>query len=288
MPRKKKPVAVDPLEQAEAAGAAYADEQFAGSYFLEWVRDQMHEAEEMRQRDPNSVIRLETKGDYQQVAKNMLQQLRWDVARDIHDADLRSQLGDNPSKEARQAFFDGFNQRTRDQTIVNWLADEVEQVHRDMVDQQRLPGVQAREAPRAKVGITPEQRAAVNAALEHYGAFLSNDDFIANRDKVLGVRVEVSKGRLRMVSREGNLLASYPVANIGTGVANFVEQFWYWKPLARERGRSANEMRVHARGGPQPVDDPLTRSRTTSTSARAGSSCSRSTSARYPASSSRS
>jgi hypothetical protein len=78
--------------------------------------------------------------------------------------------------------------------------------------------------------MTPEQRDVIAAALRHYGADLSDTGFIARGEKVLSVRPEISKGRLRMVSSSGQLLASYPAAHLASGVANFVEKFWYWKP----------------------------------------------------------
>jgi hypothetical protein len=78
--------------------------------------------------------------------------------------------------------------------------------------------------------MTPEQHAVVLAALHHYGAGLSATGFIFRGEKVLGVKPEISKGRLRMVSATGQLLASYPASKLGTGVADFVESFWYWKP----------------------------------------------------------
>ena len=79
-------------------------------------------------------------------------------------------------------------------------------------------------------GMTPEQHAVILAALQHYGAGLADTGFISRGEKVLGVRPEVRKGRLRMVTATGQLLASFPAAHIATGIAEFVERFWYWKP----------------------------------------------------------
>lgn len=64
----------------------------------------------------------------------------------------------------------------------------------------------------------------IAAALAPYGARLTDEGFIARGDKVLGVRVEVRKGRLRMLSGE-NLLASFPARDVARGVAQFVERF---------------------------------------------------------------
>ena len=78
----------------------------------------------------------------------------------------------------------------------------------------------------------PEQRDAIVTALARYGAHLTDDGRIATNEKVLGVRLEVRKGRLRALSASsGNLIASFPASRIGLGVADFVEHFWYWKPV---------------------------------------------------------
>jgi hypothetical protein len=77
-----------------------------------------------------------------------------------------------------------------------------------------------------------EQRVMVNSALARYGAELTSDDRIAKGGKVTGVRVEIAKGRLRMVGGGDRdiLLATYPASRIDAGVAKFAESFWYWKP----------------------------------------------------------
>jgi hypothetical protein len=98
----------------------------------------------------------------------------------------------------------------------------------------------AYEARRTEV-LTPEQRDVIVAALRHYGADLSSDGFITHGGKVLSVRPEVKKGRLRMISTDGSVQATYPASNLASGVADFVESFWYWKPAsgAREAAREA-------------------------------------------------
>jgi hypothetical protein len=81
----------------------------------------------------------------------------------------------------------------------------------------------------------PEQREVARTALAPYGASLAENDFIRHGEKVLGVRVEVQKNRLRMVSSTGQLLASFPSAKMGKGISEFVERFWYWKPTTLEK-----------------------------------------------------
>lgn len=88
-------------------GERYAEEQITGSYFLEWVYEQMLEASRM---DPSEVLPLDTKSDAQEVARNMLQQLQWDMKRDT-----------NESAE----FFRGVSEYFRNPEVVDWLADEV-------------------------------------------------------------------------------------------------------------------------------------------------------------------
>jgi hypothetical protein len=78
--------------------------------------------------------------------------------------------------------------------------------------------------------MTLEQRTLVAAALHPYGAHLTEDNFIAKGPKVMSVRVDVQKGRLRMLSGTAPL-ASYPAARIEKGVADFVQKFWFWKPM---------------------------------------------------------
>lgn len=77
--------------------------------------------------------------------------------------------------------------------------------------------------------MTLEQKTLVEAALHPYGAHLTDDNFIAKGPKVMSVRVDVQKGRLRMLGG-ASLLASYPAARIEKGVVDFVQKFWFWKP----------------------------------------------------------
>jgi hypothetical protein len=78
--------------------------------------------------------------------------------------------------------------------------------------------------------MTLEQKTLVDAALHRYGAHLTEDNFIAKGPKVMSVHVNVQKGRLRMLGGTG-VLASYPAASIEKGVGDFVQKFWFWKPV---------------------------------------------------------
>lgn len=92
---------------AASAGADYAYNQIQSEYFMDWVRDQLHEASKM---DPEQVLPLETKADALVVAGKMLQQLEWDTKRDLR--------GDYP-KEWYEGFHDAC-MKSRE-----WLADEL-------------------------------------------------------------------------------------------------------------------------------------------------------------------
>ena len=332
----------EPEHDAHAAGADYAREQLAGAYFQDWVWEQTVEAERMRQADPNSVIDASTPAGARKVAKNMLQQLKWDTKRAL--------------KESKE-FFEGFDEVLQSQSSIDWLADmildfdkearergapeareaygrrgrrsggDVPRYKRDEEEWQRrrseyqakveplktglvrivggdellrrgiqIPtngvivaslsdprrqnepvahfrrypgfgygedgglgqtyfvdpaivpaGKETREA-RSTETMTPEQRDIIVAALRHYGADLSSDGFITHGEKVLSVRPEVKKGRLRMVAPDGNVLATYPVSKLASGVADFVERFWYWKPAEAPAGKEAREARRGSRG----------------------------------------
>ncbi len=119
---------------AHKAGADYAHEQLAGSYFQDWVWEQMVEAERMRQADPNSVIDASTPAGARKVAKNMLQQLKWDTKRAL--------------KESKE-FFEGFDEVLQSQSSIDWLADMI----LDFDKEARGPaGKEAREARRGSRG----------------------------------------------------------------------------------------------------------------------------------------
>ena len=120
------------LANAEKAGANYAQDQVDGSYFRDWVMDQMVEGEEMRKRDPNSVIPLETPSDAKKLARNMLQQLEWDTNRDMEQSTVLELSGTDDgdldrcgisAKDVNDAFFSSFTESLKNPTTVHWLTD---------------------------------------------------------------------------------------------------------------------------------------------------------------------
>jgi hypothetical protein len=97
-------------------GSDYAAEQLAGQYFQDWVWDQMVEAEQMRNEDPNSVLPLENKAHARKIARNMLQQLGWDTKREL--------------KESKE-FYEGFDEALKSQASIDWLAEMVLDFNRE-------------------------------------------------------------------------------------------------------------------------------------------------------------
>ena len=67
----------------------------------------------------------------------------------------------------------------------------------------------------------------IEGALKEYGASINEDGFIKRGEKVLPVRLLISKGRLRAEGKDGNLIASFPVNK--SSVSTFVEKFWFWE-----------------------------------------------------------
>lgn len=128
------------LADAEKAGANYAQDQVDGSYFRDWVWEQMVEGEEMRKRDPDSVIPLETPSDAKKLARSMLQELEWDTKRDMETHTILELSGakgvfDSGSadwvrdhygityEEVSDAFFSAFDEALESQR--QWLTDMI-------------------------------------------------------------------------------------------------------------------------------------------------------------------
>lgn len=111
-------------DDAEAAGAAYAQEQLESDHFMDWVREQLVEASKMPASD---VLPLEDKHDAKIISRNMLQQLEWDTRRE-HDGNAE--------------FYKGFRE-TLDMNR-EWLAEELltmnQEIHGGGVVEARRPG----------------------------------------------------------------------------------------------------------------------------------------------------
>ena len=125
------------LNAAEKAGIRYANDQLGSDYFMDWVREQVAEAEQMRRDDPSSVMPTETKSQARKVARNMLQQLEWDTKRELNVLDYVS-AGDVKPEEVVKKFYEGFDWALRgdpapgDQKVEDWLADEILTIKEEM------------------------------------------------------------------------------------------------------------------------------------------------------------
>lgn len=155
----------------KAAGRRYANEQLTGSYFQDWMREQLLEASQM---DPKDVIPLETKSDARKVARNMLQQLEWDTRRDLNES---------------ADFFKGFSAELRKATTVDWLADEVLYLWREIQGEgggverhSRKAGESRRRQPKS----SPQRSARDTLARMHaYAKDLADSRGISYEDAVL-------------------------------------------------------------------------------------------------------
>lgn len=127
---------------AEAAGEEYAKEQINSDFFRDWVWDQMSEGHRMRKADPNSVIPLDNAADYKKLARNMLQQLEWDMDRDMTVQDVLSSVGVDSEggtrdTEVAREFFQGVKAALKKPSVVNWLASECRAMEKELKGQER-------------------------------------------------------------------------------------------------------------------------------------------------------
>jgi hypothetical protein len=103
----------------------------------------------------------------------------------------------------------------------------------------------AHRAGPASAHLSAEAFETLRHTLASYGAGLNDAGFITKDGRVLSVKLEVSKGRLRAVSGD-RLLASFPASRLDAGVRSFVEKFWFWVPTAKG-GHQAGS-RAHSAG----------------------------------------
>lgn len=118
------------------AGLQYVDDQLLSDHFRDWVWDQLHEAREMERRDPSSIAKgLETatiarkKGAAVELAQRMLQQLRWDIGRDISDDEVepyfvKEGIKEGVNQKLRDAFSTTVRQTLESDATEKWLAEE--------------------------------------------------------------------------------------------------------------------------------------------------------------------
>jgi hypothetical protein len=135
-PIQETPMARRESPDAEAAGAEYAAEQLGapeghgqgGTFFMDWVREQLIEASRM---DPSTVLPLETEADARVIARNMLKQLEWDTKRDLEPRDIARLIGvDSTTHDDVKEFFKGYNETLRMNDA--WLADALLEIKREL------------------------------------------------------------------------------------------------------------------------------------------------------------
>lgn len=137
------------IDAASKAGKHYALDQVESDHFRDWVYDQMLEAEQMRRRDPSSVVPLESPADARKVARNMLQQLEWDTKRQMDQREILELAGATgvfgagsddwvrdtygiTRKDVTDTFFDAFDEALQSTSVREWLTDLVLQTKEDM------------------------------------------------------------------------------------------------------------------------------------------------------------
>jgi hypothetical protein len=128
--RRGEPAQQDPTEIAEAAGKKYAEDQLASDYFHDWVWEQMVEGAKMERARPGSTI-----DDPGRIARNILDQLRWDIHRDMNAREVLPliDIGDQeaPDHELVKAFFAGLDEELHSKAARDWLTTFVQEVMAD-------------------------------------------------------------------------------------------------------------------------------------------------------------
>jgi hypothetical protein len=163
MPRKSRSKSTEPtpeeegaqiLEAAEKAGANYAEEQIGGDHFRDWVYEQVAEAHQMGQQDPDSVFPSDTPEGAKKAARNMLQQLEWDTHKQMDQREVLELSGASgifdmgsadwvrdtygiTAKDVTDAFFSAFDEELEKPATRQWLTDIVLETNEDVVVEER-------------------------------------------------------------------------------------------------------------------------------------------------------
>lgn len=124
------------LEKAKRAGEQYAGDQLTSNFFQDWVFDQLREAREMEKKDPGSIAAgFETRtiarsiNASKRLARRMLEQLRWDISRDIGGSEVEPYLDKagvegRIGRDLRDAFSGGVRTTLSSDETATWLAEE--------------------------------------------------------------------------------------------------------------------------------------------------------------------
>jgi len=122
------------MSTAKAVGNQWVSDQVEGDHFRDWYLTQLVEGEKLS-REGNAAPGLETENltklpNAKRLATRMLQQMGWDIDRDIsvrriHEL-LRAGGVRNPeSREAMLGFAEGVKAGLRSTAIRSWLANEI-------------------------------------------------------------------------------------------------------------------------------------------------------------------
>jgi hypothetical protein len=124
------------VKRAEKAGTQYADDQIMSDHFSDWVWEQLAEGARQETRDPSSVAKgFETKNlarskpDAVRLARILLQQLTWDISRDIGDSEVApyfdaAGVEGRMSRKLRDAFSKTVGGVLSSEATKKWLAEE--------------------------------------------------------------------------------------------------------------------------------------------------------------------
>jgi hypothetical protein len=118
----------------------------------------------MRKADPKSVIPLDNAADFKKLARNMLQQLGWDMDRDLHMSDILSTVGvesEGSSRDAEVArdFGKGVRAMLFKPSTIQWLASECRRIEGELKKGERASGRKAKTGePAQTVRLLPPAR----------------------------------------------------------------------------------------------------------------------------------
>jgi hypothetical protein len=121
------------IDRAKSAGRRYAADHIQGTHFLDWVYDQLDEGEKLEARG-QVAAGLETENlvhlkNAKELARRMLQDVRWGTSRDIdRHAILAGLTGAklyDPSRAEERAFMEGVRAGYDSTQSRVWLADVI-------------------------------------------------------------------------------------------------------------------------------------------------------------------
>ncbi len=136
------------IERAKSAGRRYANDHIRDTGFLDWVLDQLAEGEKLEARG-QVAAGLETENlvhlkNAKELARRMLQDVRWGTSRDIdHSAVVASLRGAqlyDPNSTEQRAFMEGVRSGYESPQARSWLADVIARwAEREMEARKELP-----------------------------------------------------------------------------------------------------------------------------------------------------